>query len=317
VSISGIESVLVGVADIDAALELYRDRLGLKVEFDGSASLERLAFWGLDGSKSARLVELSCNGYAAGRLCLVAFDPPATTMVRVHVGDGPHDSATDIGPKAIDFYVEPPIDAPYRDIVDAGFIVRSPPILHEVGDTKSEEFVFWGPGGVPLLLMVGHRHTVEQMRGEFGAKGVSEVATISVVGESVEATRAFYGDVLGMELIQDNQTDPEYLELANELTGTPAGTPIHWLLYRGEAEPSGKILIVHFVGAPGVRLTGRMRPGHLGFSLMRHSTDQFGAVHEAAAARGSVDRVAVVEGVRTMLIRGPNEELFEVAERRP
>jgi catechol 2,3-dioxygenase-like lactoylglutathione lyase family enzyme len=182
----------------------------------------------------------------------------------------------------------------------------------------SEEFVFWGPGGVPLLLMVGHRHTREQMRDVYNGKGFSEVATISVVGADLQETRRFYGQVLGMESLQDEATKPEFLDLANDLTGTPRGTPIHWLLYGGAGESSGKILVVHFLGREGKRLAGRMRPGRLGFSLMSHETRAFEeTARRLAEARAIMRGPATVDGRRAILATGPNEELFEVIEASP
>lgn len=312
-ALSGIMQCLVGVDDLGRALALCRDTMGLQVESDAVADAARLAFWGVAPGVAARLVELSCGGYPAGRLLLADFDPPAHTKVRVHDGPGPHDDGTDIGPKAIDFYVDPPMAPYYQKVLDLGFRARSAPILHEVGDAISEEFVFWGPGGVPLLLMVGHRHSAEHMRGVFSPQGYSEVATVSVVGADVDASRDFYGRVLGLELVQDERTEPEFLERANELTGTPAGTPIHWLLYRGAGEPSGKILVVHFVGAPTVRLHGRMRPGRLGFSLLVHACDDLDALAARLEAAGAlVKPPREVAGRRRLLASGPNEEFFEI-----
>ena len=106
-------------------------------------------------------------------------------------------------------------------------------------------------------------------------------------------------------------------------TGTPPGTPIKWLLYGGEGEPSGKILVVHFGDGLGARLTGRMRPGHLGFSLMRHRADDLDALKARIVDGGFAITLEPTEvdvngrSERIMLAAGPNEELFEFVEQTP
>ena len=316
--ISAIESVTIGVSRLDEALRLFRDVMSLSVEAVFEAPPSALSAWGVAPGVRARVAELSCRAYPVGRLRVIEYSPVPTTRVRVHEGPGPQDSALDIGPKAIDFYVPAPARNAWEAVTAAGYSARSAPVLHEVGGTVSEEFVFWGPDGVPLLLMVGHRHGADEMRAQDAP--FSEVATISVVGADVAQTRRFYGEVLGLEALVDTETTPAFLERVNELTGTPPGTSIHWLLYAERGEPSGKILVVLFGGAPGKRLAGRMRPGHLGFSLMTH----FCADLDALAARLDAAGVAVVtppvriewHGAprRILLARGPNEELFEFVE---
>lgn len=314
--------ITLGVSALDRALLLFRDLLELVEDRRYPLSPSLRAAWGLPVGTSGTLVELSCRGYPIGRLRLVALAPQPARKVRVHSGPGAHDAATDIGPKAVDFYVRPPIAAAHARITSAGFAARSAPILHEVGDLISEEFVFWGPDGVPVLLMIGHRHSPDQMRALPDGINVSEVPTVSIVGGPLEATRAFYRDLLGMKTFVDVATAPEFLPLANALTGTPPGTPIHWLLYGAEGEPSGKILIVHFFHATGRRLVGRMHPGHLGFGLLTHRVDDLDGLIERL--RGAGVRIACPPTFvdcgdrreRVALVHGPNEELFEFVEGR-
>ena len=314
--VTAIESVTVGVSDLGRALALFQGIMGLRLEqrFDTDALASA---WHLAPGTRVSIAELSCEGYPIGRLRLAQYQPQASTRVRVHSGPGRHDAAADIGPKAIDFYVADPILPLYQRIVSAGYAARSAPIRHEVADTISEEFVFWGPDGVPLLLMVGHRHSAAQLRGVLSPEGFSEVATVSVVGGDVALTRRFYGEVMGLVALVDTETAPEFLDLACELTGVPRGTRIHWLLYGAPDEPSGKILVVHFDGAGGARLAGRMRPGRLGFSLMTHATDDLDGLCARVEAGGFAVfqrpvRVRWPDGERrVMLVRGPNEEMFE------
>jgi len=195
-------------------------------------------------------------------------------------------------------------------------------VRHVVGDTESEECLFSGPDGVPLLIMVGHRHSRAELRpGCLDAGPYSEIATISVVAGDLDASRAFYEGILGFRAIVDAETGREHLGRVNRLTGVPDQTRIPFLLYASPGEASGKILLVHFFERTGRRLTGRMRPAHLGFSLLTHETDDLDALHRAllAGGHGVLTPPTPVSGWpgdrRVMLAEGPNEELFEFYQR--
>ena len=319
--VSGSAYITLGVSDLAGAIALFEGVMKLKQEraFEASQSLRKA--WKLPSGTKARIVELSCRGYPFGRLRLVQHEPVPTQKVRIHSGPLQHDGAADVGCKAVDFYVAAPIRPIYDAIVAAGYETRSEPVLHEVGETISEEFVFWGPDGVPLLLMVGHRHDADQLRPGSPDGPFSEVATVSVVGDAIDATRAFYEGVLGLNLVIDESTQEEFLEGVNRLTGTPPGTQIRWLLYAGRGEPSGKILVVHFIGANAARLTGRMRPAHLGFSLLTHYSRDLDALESRLRTGGyrveTPPTVVDMAGTQTrlMLAIGPNEEMFEFIEK--
>lgn len=321
--VSASEYITVGVSDMERSLGLFRDLMQLEVERDYMASPSLKAAWCLAANTEARIVELSCKGYAMGRLRLVAYTPTAKDKVRIHSGTQPHDGAADIGCKAIDFYVADPIRPIYDAIRAAGYETRSEPILHELGEVVSEEFIFWGPDGVPLLLMVGHVHPDNQMRLASPDGPFSEIATVSVVGESLKSTRAFYEGVLGLIPVVENETPEAFVDKVNELTGTPKGTAIRWLVYAAPGEASGKILVIHFIGASTRRLTHRMRPGRLGFSLLTHQTSDIKAL-EARLDTGGYRIVTRPREVdiagemrQIMLAVGPNEEMFEFVERSP
>ncbi len=79
-----------------------------------------------------------------------------------------------------------------------------------------------------------------------------------------------------------------------------------------------KILVVHFFERAGKRLTGRMRPGHLGFSLLSHTTPKVDIVAARALAAGfevfTPPCVAEIDGEtrELVILKGPNEELLEL-----
>lgn len=313
-----LSSVTVGVSSVHAALGLFRDVMGLTVEYDLTDPPGLADAWNLR-DRSLRLVELSHDGYPVGRLRLAEYDPPATRPARDDHGgeDGP----TDVGPKAMDFYVHHGMTTAVNEIRKAGYEPRSRPIRYEIGEWDSEELLFSGPDGVPFLLMVGHRHSAESMRSQSDRARYSEIATQSVVVGDLPASRAFYSDVLGLRAGTDAEVEDEHRLVANELTGVARGTRIHFLVFSDPPEPSGKYLLVHFFDATGKRLRGRMRPGNLGVSLFTHNVEDLDGVLSAAARRGSevVSQPQVVTVAnrpwRIALVRGPNEELFELRQR--
>lgn len=317
-NVSGMRAVTVGVTDLDQALTLFRDTMGLRLESDREVSAERRRFWDLETGSSARVVELSCGGYATGRLRLLQLTPRAQHVARLDTQLGGADSPLDIGPKAVDFYVRSPATDAWREMVAAGCIARSPPVRHVIGDVESEECVLFGPDGVPLLIMVGHRHPPSQMRPGSPHGKYSEVPTVSVVAGDLAATRRFYAEALGLAIGTDAETPAEFRDKVNELVGIPAGSRVHFLLYQQADEPSGKILLVNFGALSQRRLEGRMHPRHLGVALFHHETANLDALHAQLRA---VDAQVLaepqqVDAERVMLVRGPNEELFEFTERR-
>ena len=324
-SIGPIRAVTVGVRSLDASLALFRDVIGLRVESDVELGGELLDAWCLATTSKARAVELSCEGHPAGRLRLVEYDPPANAVVRADAS-GPSDgealdAAADIGPKAIDLYTSKPIDQAAAELERAGYPARSRPIRYEIGGVKTEELLFTGPDGIPILVMRGD-HGTEFQRPSGTPTGYSEIPTLSVVCADLDESRRFYGETLGLSLALDAEVAPELQEVVCELTGVPPGTRTHMLLYMDQAEPSGKYLLLHYFSASQGRLRGRMRPGRLGTSLYSHFVDDFDGVHrrlvqsgaEILTAPRSVDTGNGVRA-RLLLACGPNEELFELVER--
>lgn len=319
--VSAARTITVGVSDLKEGRRLFGQIMGLKEEQHWIAARDLLDAWGLPQGSMARMAEFSCKGYPMGRLRLAEFSPSSSVKVRVDFGPRAPDSNLDVGPKAIDFYVADPIAESVQLLVDAGYPPRSEPKKHQIGDSISEELLFSGPDDVPILLMVGHQHAATSLRPGSPDGPFSEIATVSVVCGDLAASRAFYGDLLGLVPVNDAETSDQYRDLVCELVGAPPGTRVHFLLYAEPGEPSGKILLVHFFAATGKRLTGRMQPGHLGFSLLTHLVDDLDSLHRRLEEAGAAiicppQPVTLPEGVaRVMLVRGPNEEMFEFLQR--
>lgn len=317
--VGAIQSVTVGVSNLDSALDLFRDAMGLRVEFDDAAADVGSA-WALPKETRVRLVELSCSGYEYGRLRLAEFTPSSDVRVRDEFGGG--DSAADIGPKAIDFYVRPEssLGQTLVDLAGHGAVPQTRPIRYEVGSLISEEAVLAGPDGVPMLLMRAVRHPSTSLRQDGPTCAFSEIPTVSVIVDDLDASTPFYEDVLGYVRGTDAPIKSELQATVAELTGVPVGTPIYLRLVREAGHASGKILLIRFDGISQARLAGRMRPGHLGISLyscevegldeLRVRIERFGA----KVMTGPVVVTIAGRQRRSMLVQGPDEVLFEFFE---
>jgi catechol 2,3-dioxygenase-like lactoylglutathione lyase family enzyme len=321
--ISGIESVTLGVRDLAAALRLFRDVCGFKIESDTRASVSLLSVWGVAPYADLRLVELSCDGYAFGRIRLAEVGDPNARITRRDHGPGSTDEPTDVGPKALDLYVAPPLSDAVGVLGSSGCPLRAGPTRFVVRDSDTEEALLTGPGDVPLLLMVGHRHPQLAQRSVPASGRTSEVATVSVVVANPEMTRRFYVEGLGLRAddIDDELAGDERRRVCR-LFGVPDGSRVTLVLFRDPAQPSGKVLGVHFHERTTRELANPMRPGNVGINLFSTRCAHLEALRERLQAAGlaghlPILHVALGDGMpaRVMLTRGPNGELFEFIER--
>jgi catechol 2,3-dioxygenase-like lactoylglutathione lyase family enzyme len=321
--ISGIESVTLGVRDIDAVLALLRDVCGMAVESDTRASVSLLALWGLRPHEDVRLVELSCAGYAFGRIRLAAFPMPLNRRTRSDAGNDAVDAPTDVGPKALDLYVSPPLAAAAQALTAAGCRPYGGPARFHVRDMDTEEVMLSGPEDVSLLLMVGHRHPPHAQREPPQGARTSEVATVSVVTADLAATRRFYVEGLGLAADGiDDRISGTAARDVRRLFGVVDPGDVSLVMLRDPEQPSGKILAVQFHGAAERPLQSPMRPGNLGIALFSTRCPGLETLRDRLTAAGQTEylpilHVALGDGIpaRVMLARGPNGELFEFIER--
>lgn len=321
--ISAIETITIGVRDIDVALAFYRGRLGYRIECDVRASVSLLAAWKLPVYADLRLVTLSCDGYAFGRLRLAAFPAPPTMATRLDEGPEAVDAATDAGPKALDFYTGAPIAQAIADLTDSGCIARGEPQRFSVGPHDTEELLLTGLDGIPLLLMVGHQPVPGARRFEPRPGCFGEIATVSVVAGDLDASRRFYQEGLGyVHETTDIELRGADRDAVCRLMGIPPRTRVHCALYRQPQQPSGKVALFHFYDRTTGPLRHAMRPGQLGMTLFTCRCSDLDAFASRLGRAGgkvetTIQHVAVDEGVpcRVALVRGPNGELFELVER--
>lgn len=320
--VSGLESVTVGVRNIESALAVFRGAFGLRIESDRRASVSLLSAWRCPVHADVRLVELSGEGHPFGRVRLAQFEPSPGFATRLDSGTGAPDRPTNIGPKALDFYTGSPVDKGLAILERAGCTRRCDPTRYRVDSVEIEEVMVNGPDGVPLLLMVNHSQDSRLMRQPVAAGRFSEISTVSIVTADLDASRRFYGECLGLLADLDAEVPPEFRDVVCRLAGVPAATRIHLLAYRDAGQPSGKVLLVHFFDVSSAPLAHPMAPGQFGVNLFSLRCDDLDAL-EPRLREMQVEiatrptHVALGDGApaRIMLVRGPSNELLELIER--
>lgn len=320
---TAIESVTVGVRDLEAALALFRDTLGYRVECDVRASVSLLAAWKLPVHEDVRLVTLSCDGHPWGRVRLARWPAAPAAVTRDDFGPQAPDRPTDAGPKALDLYTGAPIATALGALEAAGCPPRCRPERFHIGSNDTEEVIVSGPDGLALLVMVGHGHVAGIRRFAPAAGQFSEVATVSIVTQDLDASRRFYEEALGwVHEATDVELRGEHRDAACRLYGVPEGTRVHMAVYRERRQASGKVVLVHFYDRTTGPLAHPMRPGQNGLALLTcRCADLEALAARLGRAGGQVEsiiqHVAVDAGVpcRVMLVRGPSGELFESVER--
>jgi catechol 2,3-dioxygenase-like lactoylglutathione lyase family enzyme len=202
----------------------------------------------------------------------------------------------------------------------AGAVPQTRPILYEVGSIVSEEAVVAGPDGVPMLMMRAVRHPATSLRSNGPACAFSEIPTVSVIVDDLDASSDFYEGALGYTRGTDAPIKAELQQAVAELTGVPATAEIYLRLVRNGGHASGKVLLIRFSRVAHSRLRGRMRPGNLGISLYTSEVDDLHALRHTLAALGidvrSEPAVTTFGGSKrsVMLVDGPDEILFEFFE---
>jgi len=254
------------------------------------------------------------DGYPAGRIRLIATDPPATNHVRNDLLPGGTDSPFAVGPRALDLYIPADMDDAVATLEAAGYQLRNGPVDYIFSGLI--EAMHAGPDGTPIVLMTRPTGPASEIREDLRPGTYGEVATLSVITASPAASTRFYGDLLGIPMTLDREASPRAARAVSQLTGVADDTRVYWQMFVESDQPSAKIITVHYPDAAHPRLTERMHPRHLGIALYSFVRPNLDDVAARATSLGfTVERAPThTAWGRMALIRGPNEELIEVTE---
>ena len=276
--IHAIEFVTVTVDDLPSSLRLLAEQCGLRVVSDARASVGHLSAWRHPVHESVRLVELASDGQPVGRVRLACVEDGASGPPRQD------ESVLRSGPKLLDFR--------------AGFGSEAPLLTA-------------GPGGLPLLR-------------DSGAPGL-RLRSIWIVTRDPAVAGRFYGDVLGFTVTADPWLSSEKgTALVRTALRLPGRAAVETVSYRGAGQSEPGIVLVHvpeLTEAQPLHSVG-LQPG--GISLLTCACVDLDELAARLPALGieppsPPQHIGLPGGVpgRVMMVRGPNQELFEFIETAP
>jgi catechol 2,3-dioxygenase-like lactoylglutathione lyase family enzyme len=244
-------TVTVGVADLDAALELWVDTFGLEVMASSEGPDAELArLWDLEPEDIARQTIVHTPGETHGMIHLVRFNEPGAP-----VRQGAE--VFDLVPKNLDIHAR---DLPTRfaELKAAGRVFRSETysevtapngaVFREIHMPSHDDI------NVVLLEVIGEEHPFTPQ----GFAGVGPVITI--VPDATEEQQ-FYQEILGLAMLSDNILKGPEIE---RMVGLPAGAYLDVSVLGQESEHFGRIEIVDYQGVEGRNLFPNAKPKALG-----------------------------------------------------
>lgn len=282
---SPLDTVVIGVADLEASLAFYRDVIGMTasapVDWSGDAFA---AIWHLPEGAGARAAFCHAGPDPVGRVLLVEFAAPGRLLVRENA------ERRSFGLFNLNFYT-PDIHAAHAELSARGYEFWSAPVEHaftpEVGTPV--EVIFEGPDAVPINLVELKGGEPSSRIGEmrafmaaFGhtAAGYSPVVTSAHCVRSRNAGVAFYGEVLGMSVIIDEEL---FSDEANHFLNTPAGARTHITFVQG-AHMFGKVAMSMPVNYAPPDLVPRAVAPNIGYLAQAFAVADLDAAEAAFAA---------------------------------
>ncbi|GIW08810.1 MAG: hypothetical protein KatS3mg060_3615 [Dehalococcoidia bacterium] len=243
----GVQHIVVGARDFEAALRLYRDHLGLDLRRGPEAVPSgELALWGLSSSSfGATAVTLGSPTQEYGLIRLVSFGEQTGEPVRKDA------RPYDYSPKNLDFETRDLAQA-YQTLSEVGYAFRSEPVVYEHDGHLIKEVQMIGPDGVNVVLL----ETESGSRLPFSPRGFAGVTQwVLTLGDMDRGVRLF-SEGLGIPMAMHNRLAGPDIE---RMIGLPPGAGLDISILAGDT-PFGRIELVHYEGVHSEDYTARARP---------------------------------------------------------
>lgn len=236
-SIRSIDSIVVGVENIDEATELWVDQFGLDVvsEREGSdTDLSRL--WQLKDDEVIKQALLATPKIDVGKIHLVQFKNPSTAVRQ-------NANATDLGPKNLDVTC---LDLPskYDELIKMGYQFRSEYVGYQIESIGAD---------VLEVQMPGHDHTniifVEQLgeKIQLSEKGYGGITSLVTIVSELDEETDFFIDIFSLKQALSEDLFGEHVE---KMIGLPKGGGLRLNLLEGdEIDRYGRVELVAYIGA--------------------------------------------------------------------
>ena len=236
-SIRSIDSIVVGVENIDEATELWVDQFGLDVvsEREGlDTDLSRL--WQLKDDEVIKQALLATPKIDVGKIHLVEFKNPSTAVRQ-------NANATDLGPKNLDVTC---LDLPskYDELIEKGYQFRSEYVGYQIESIGAD---------VLEVQMPGHDHTniifVEQLgeKIQLSEKGYGGITSLVTIVSELDEETDFFIDIFSLKQALSEDLFGEHVE---KMIGLPKGGGLRLNLLEGdEIDRYGRVELVAYIGA--------------------------------------------------------------------
>ena len=236
-SIRSIDTIIVGVQNINKAIELWVNQFGLDIvsEREGiDADLSRL--WQLKDDEITKQALLATPKIDVGKIHLVQFKNPSTAVRQ-------NANATDLGPKNLDVTC---LDLPskYDELIKMGYQFRSEYVGYKIESIGAD---------VLEVQMPGHDHTniifVEQLgeKIQLSKRGYGGITSLVTIVSELDEETDFFMDIFSLKEALSEDLFGEHVE---KMIGLPKGGGLRLNLLEGdEIDRYGRVELVAYIGA--------------------------------------------------------------------
>ena len=235
-SIRSIDTIIVGVQNINEAIELWVNQFGLDIvsEREGiDADLSRL--WQLEDDEITKQALLATPKIDVGKIHLVQFKNPSTAVRQ-------NANATDLGPKNLDVTC---LDLPskYDELIKMGYQFRSEYVGYQIESIGAD---------VLEVQMPGHDHTniifVEQLgeKIQLSERGYGGITSLVTIVSELDEETDFFMDIFSLKEALSEDLFGEHVE---KMIGLPKGGGLRLNLLEGdEIDRYGRVELA-YIGA--------------------------------------------------------------------
>ncbi|MBC8227251.1 MAG: hypothetical protein H8E74_08980 [Gammaproteobacteria bacterium] len=235
--INSISSIVVGVRNMDVALDLWISTFGFEVlEQRKGADPDLSKLWGLDKDEITQQTLIATPSMKVGMLHFVEFKNPS-----IEVRESA--SSTDLGPKNLDITCK---DLPerYNELLTMGHQFRSKYVNYRVEATNADVIEVQMPGhdstNIIFMEWLGEKITLSD-------QGYGGITSLVTVVPDLDEEAKFYQSVFGLkETIHEDLFGPH----VETMIGLPKGGGLVLKLLEGdETDRYGRVELVNYVGA--------------------------------------------------------------------
>ena len=235
--INSISSIVVGVRNMDVALDLWISTFGFEIlEQRKGADPDLSKLWGLDKDEITQQTLIATPSMKVGMLHFVEFKNPS-----IEVRESA--SSTDLGPKNLDITCK---DLPerYEELLSMGHQFRSKYVSYRVEATNADVIEVQMPGhdstNIIFMEWLGEKITLSD-------QGYGGITSLVTVVPNLDEEANFYQSVFGLkETIHEDLFGPH----VEEMIGLPKGGGLVLKLLEGdETDRYGRVELVNYVGA--------------------------------------------------------------------